>query len=52
MREGPVDLSFRAERVSMRQLLRGKAFWATVAVVVPFGWVILLIRLAARAISR
>jgi hypothetical protein len=34
----------------MRSLLRSEAFWTMViAVVVPFGWLIPLIRLAYRA---
>lgn len=37
----------------MRHLLRRKSFWATVvAIVIPFGWLFLLVRLAARAIGR
>jgi len=37
----------------MRGLLRRKGFWTVViAIVVPFGWVLALVRLATRAVNR
>lgn len=37
----------------MRGLVRRRAFWVgVIAVVVPFGWVLLLVRLAVRIVTR
>jgi hypothetical protein len=37
----------------MSALLRHRTFWmAVIAVVVPFGWLLLLVRLALRTINR